>query len=617
MRTRILYALLVAYVAATAVHIGLVMAYEPFAFDAWNIAFDTNGEPITAGRFLDYWWHQYTHSNPRIGQALTYLAYKLEYFAVIATPLAYLALTLAVTVLALGRRPRGRDLALWAIAIGFGWFAFPEIGRNMFNRAYGANYVYGATIQLWFLVPLRLSREPASTRACVAYALAGVVAGMCNEHTGPALVAFLVGYAWWLRKRGGNAAGSAGRGGEAPGIDKPRLLWAGTIGFSIGFAAIFLAPGQSERYDGLVEKTSLPMRMIQRGVIGILDILHDYTLYAAPLLLLLAALLAITFLREQKHELRRPVQLLGIAAGIGLVVCVTLWFSPKLGSRFYLLPMALLLAATLAVIDAAITAPRRLAPFVVVAAFASVYAGARTLPLYSRVSEQSAERLAKLAAAPPGGVVVADAFDQSEESWWFIGDDFDVPQKRERVAQYLGLARVSFRGFDLKAPLGTAGVRVVGRYWVRGEQCALQDAELDLDGVGLDVNGVVNAARTSFTLVRRLHAIERFEIVVENAGDLPRPRLLIARAVGDELAQHAGKIIRPGASITREVKLDPSMSGKPFDIYIYQVGGEARRLGTANGEPLRYTPWRTGIYWALACDATECWLVAAARSHAS
>src|SRR5689334_18701902 len=104
------------------------MAHEPFAFDAWNVAVDTGAKPITVGRFFDYWQYEYAHSNPRIGQALTYLAYKLAWFAEIATPLAYLALSLAITVLGLGRWPRrGRELAMWVIAIGFGWFVFPQI----------------------------------------------------------------------------------------------------------------------------------------------------------------------------------------------------------------------------------------------------------------------------------------------------------------------------------------------------------------------------------------------------------------------------------------------------------------------------------------------------------
>src|SRR5687767_10951295 len=101
----VLRVLFVAYVLATAVHIGLVVAHEPFAFDAWNIAQDTRAEPFSFSRFLDYGTGQYLSSNPRVGQWFAYLAYKLEYFAVVATPLAYLALALAVTILGLGRWP--------------------------------------------------------------------------------------------------------------------------------------------------------------------------------------------------------------------------------------------------------------------------------------------------------------------------------------------------------------------------------------------------------------------------------------------------------------------------------------------------------------------------------
>src|SRR4051812_2058164 len=81
---RIVRALFVAYVTVTGIHVGWVMAREPFAFDAWNIAVDTGAKPFSLARFFSYWRYEYTHSNPRIGQAFTYLAYKLTWFAVVA-----------------------------------------------------------------------------------------------------------------------------------------------------------------------------------------------------------------------------------------------------------------------------------------------------------------------------------------------------------------------------------------------------------------------------------------------------------------------------------------------------------------------------------------------------
>ena len=173
--SRVLRVLFALYVIATAIHIGFVVAHEPFAFDAWNMAVDTHARPITPERFFDYWIFEYTHSNPRFGQALTYLAYKVDYFAVIATPLAFIAISLAVTVLGLARWPfrHGRDLALWAIAIGFAWFAYPQIGKTLFCRAYCANYVYGATLQLketrWWICSKEAirPRNSSSIRGCI------------------------------------------------------------------------------------------------------------------------------------------------------------------------------------------------------------------------------------------------------------------------------------------------------------------------------------------------------------------------------------------------------------------------------------------------------------------
>ena len=106
------------------------------------------------------------------------------------------------------------------------------VGKTMFCRAYGANYVYGAAIQLWFLVPLRL-RVRATPARIALFGIAGVVAGLCNEHTGPVLCLGLALWAWRSRDR---------------------LAIAGAAGAIVGFAAIFFAPGQGERYEGLAQR---------------------------------------------------------------------------------------------------------------------------------------------------------------------------------------------------------------------------------------------------------------------------------------------------------------------------------------------------------------------------
>ncbi len=424
-----------AYITATVAHVAYVVAHEPFSFDAWNVAVDTGARPITLGRFFEYWRYEYAHSNPRLGQPLTYLAYKLDGFAEVMTPLAFVALTLAITVLGLGRYPRrGRELAIWAMVIGFSWFALPQLGRNLFCRAYAANYIYGAAIQLWFLVPLRLAaakRDAPETQECVAYAMAGALAGFCNEHTGPALLAFLVGYTWWQRRAGRSA----------------RFSLAGAIGVAIGFCALLFAPGQNERYDGLAQRKGFIDQLLDRGVGGVFQIFRDYLVYAAPLLivLVLVVLHARATRPESGEPERRARNLIIIALVAGVVVAATIAFSPKLGSRFFIAPLALLLAGLVAFVDTTISSPRRLAPLVAFAVIASGYAAVRTVPLFRTVAAQGAARMAALEASTPGSEFVAEPWAQVRESWWFIGDDFRDPKKRAMVARYFGLTRVTLR----------------------------------------------------------------------------------------------------------------------------------------------------------------------------
>ena len=624
---RLLRALFAAYVAATAVHIGVVLAHEPFAFDAWNLALDTRAEPFTLGRFLDYGIFEYTHSNPRIGQWLTYLAYKLVYFAPIATPIAYLGLAAAVAILGLGRWPGGRraggrtvtrDLALAAIAIGAAWFALPRIGMIMFCRAYGANYLYGAAIQLWFLVPLRLRPGGEATpRAAAAYAALGVIAGMCNEHTGPTLVVFLIGYAVWQRRRTGRI---------------PRLVWAGALGAIAGFAAIFFAPGQDSRYEGLATRVSLTGRLVQRGVTGNLDILRDWVFGCAPVL----GLTVIALVLARRDAAGEPGDTadrrgwsvapalggLGVALAAGTLITATVFVSPKLGPRFYLHGCALVLAGFLAIADRALITRRRLAPFVALAVAASVYAGVRSLPLYLRLDEQSAARLAALAAAPRGSVFTAESFEQTEDSWWFLGDDFRDVKKRELIARYFGLRGVIFRAVDLDAPLGVSDVRLVPRYQVTPASCLDERGGLELTGYrGLDVASIHQAAAAAIERLRERIApggrLDRLDLVVDFAGappPLPRPTILVGRWTPAGYEGHTGAIERRTGSRVRAIKLPAELAGTELEVYAYHVSGEARRLGTARDRALEYVPWKRGAYWALACRPTECFVIAAARA---
>lgn len=603
---RFLRACFVAFVSATVAHVAWVTAHEPFAFDAWNVAVDTDARPFSLGRFLAYWRFEYTHSNPRIGQALAYLSYKLEYFAVVATPLALLAISLAIVMLATGRWPwrRGRDLALWTIAIGAMWFALPQLGKMLFCRAYCANYVYSLVIQLWFLVPLRRI-ERASPGACVAYLVAGIIAGACNEHTGPTLCAFMVGYAWWLHRKTGV---------------RPTFVGSGAAGTIIGFAAIFFAPGQAERYEGLAQRVSLLGRFLQRGITGNVEILRDLMLAAAPLLGLIAIVMIVALADptpgdETRIARRGALRLVGIAMVASTVMAVTLFVSPKLGPRFFYASSCLLLAGMLAIVDNVLTTPRRLAPLVVLAVASSAYAAYHTVPLYGRLSHQSETRLTALEAARPGTVFIAESFEQVDETWWFLGDDFRDARKREMVTKYFGLVGLVFHAYDPLAPLGVSGARLVPHALLEPPGCL--EGDLALGAVkGFDLAGIHREMKIAIELLRgRLGAtrLDQLDLAVElddPSVKLPRGAVLVGRWRPDRFEGYVAQILRKSRATTRDIAL-PKDLAPDFEIFVYQVGGELRRLGTARGEALQYVPWKTGVYWVLACRPAECFVVAA------
>jgi hypothetical protein len=606
----VLRLLFVIYVVFTAWNIGYVMAHEPFAFDAWNVARDTNGAPFSVGNWLDYGVDQYTHSNPRVGQWLTYLAYKLEYFAVIATPLAYLALAFAITVLGLGRWPswkRGNDLALFAIVLGVMWFALPKLGMILFCRAYSANYVYGAVIQLWFLVVLRLRPHgEGSVVACVPYWLLGVFAGASNEHTGPTLVIFTLSYAAW-RYRMSEAM--------------PKLALSGALGVVVGFAIIFFAPGQGERYDGLGTKVGLVARLLQRGITGNLDILQDYMIAAAPIVGLTLIILVAGARDFDRDAHKQPLWRFGWALVAGALITVTLFVSPKLGPRMFLLPCALLVAAFVGVADTVLVTSRRLAPVVVLAVLASGYAAARSIPLYARLDEASLVRMQTLDASKPGTVLTVDAYPQIEDTWWFLGDDFRNQNKREMVSDYFGLRDIVFRATDLEAPLGVSDARFTPIYTLTPASCLDASGGLHIGRIrGLDVPSTQRAAKAAIERLRtRIGSkgrIDQLDIAIDFIGAtpaLPRPSLLLGRWKNDAFEAYGGLIERDGSSRTRVVQLPKDLKVGAVDIFIYNVGHDWKELGKGNSPRLAYEPWRQGTYWALACRPDECFVIAATR----
>ncbi len=615
-KVRILRALFWAYLVVTFVHIAYVVYCEPFAFDAWNIAVDTDAKPFSVANFFEFWKYMYTQSNPRIGQPMAYLAYKLVGVAEIGTPIAYFAIVLATFVLGTKRWPdrsNNRDLAVLAIGIGFLWFAAPNLPAYMFCRAYATNYIWLIAIQLWFIVPLRLHQpsDPVRWGRLAAYALLGVIAGMGNEHVGPTLIACALAFALWTRRR-----------------DKrihPKLLVA-AIAPLVGYTIIFFAPGQSQRYEGLAEKYTLTEQILTRGLRGNMDIYVEYLQSAAPLLVLMLCAIGLGLWRrggesetpEVRAKQRSVLAFFVLTVVVGSMITVTVFASPKLGPRFYLHTMVLLLAPVLGAIDAFLDRPRDLVPFVVLAVIASGYAFARTVPLYTSMARDSDRRLAELAATPRGGIYTAQAWDQVSESWWALGDDMRDQMKQEMVAKYFGLSRALFRGGGAWSLLGLSDVKLTMHYELDKQLCLDEVDSLAIKQfVGRDVGAIQHAFLDAIVEIEHetRAQVQKIDLVASFLGDtppLPRKTMFVAKWENGVLEGYTARMKRSGRARAREVIIDPALTTSTWEIFVTRIGDEPRRLGTStSGERLLYEPWRSGTYWVTACRDDYCFVLMA------
>jgi hypothetical protein len=265
--------------------------------------------------------------------------------------------------------------------------------------------------------------------------------------------------------------------------------------------------------------------------------------------------------------------------------------------------MALLLAGFIGVIDAVLT-PRQRLPLIVLAVLSSGYAAFRTIPLYKKLDAQSRARMTELAAAPRHSVYIASAWKQVDEDWWSLGDDFRDAKKRELVATYFDLTGVAFREYDPDVPLGITGVELVP-YVTPPQTVGFALGSFK----GFDLAGLQREMKIAIELLKQRTRVDKLELAVELVD--PRVKLpkktLVGRWLPDHIEGYVGRIDRPGGGRTRKAVVPAALTAT--EVYVYNVGGELRRLGPER----TYVPWTQGVYWVLACTSEECWVIAATR----
>ncbi|HEY1814070.1 MAG TPA: DUF6056 family protein [Kofleriaceae bacterium] len=385
--------------------------------------------------------HDHALYNPRIGEVLLGIVDGSRAIQLIATPIVQLALLAAAFVLAFGRRPRAnlRDLALLVFLQAMIWLVVPAPGIIYFYRPIATNYLWAFTITLAVILPYRLAlaadEQPPPRRYLVPImVVAGWLAGMCNEHTGPTAMLAMAGfvYAAWRMRR------------------LRAWMVAGMVGLYIGYPMLILAPGESVRYGGLATVATPAALLAARGVAGCLAIVRYFVGEARLGIIVFAATvvryLATVLLRGERVP-ALPRRVLATAAALlaaaGAIVA-TLFVSPVASDRV-LFASGVLLAAAFAVVAEHLFAERVVYRLVTAACVVVVgYHAVRFVASIAELEAENDERLAILEAASPGSDVVVPSYRDVARSRWELGDDFRVnPWLRDYVAgELFDLARI-------------------------------------------------------------------------------------------------------------------------------------------------------------------------------
>src|SRR5262245_53067684 len=182
----------------------LVQAWNaPVLLDDWYQLTWWRHHEFGASAIWQYGHYNYFHFNPRIGDVFLLIINGPRAVHLVVTPLVEIACLWLAFVIAFGRWPRPtlRDLQMLLFVQVMIWLVIPIPGIIYFYRPFATNYLRSFTFMLALFAPYRLAKADDPPRHWLAPNLfvLGWVAGMGNEHTGPAAmlaIAVFVVVAW-------------------------------------------------------------------------------------------------------------------------------------------------------------------------------------------------------------------------------------------------------------------------------------------------------------------------------------------------------------------------------------------------------------------------------------
>ena len=415
----------------------------PVLLDDWFQLRYWRDHPFTWSAIWQYGHHNYFHYNPRIGDVLLAIIDGSRAVHLVVTPLVQLAAVATAFVIALGRWPRSslRDLQLLLFVQVMIWLVVPIPGIIYFYRPIATNYLWAFTLTLALFVPYRLalatSGGPHRAWLVPIMLVLGWIAGMCNEHTGPAamlaMAAFL--HVAWRRRQ------------------LRAWMIAGAVGLYVGYPMLFFAPGQTVRYGGLATQETPTRLLAERGVTGCLHIVVDFVWESRLGILLFAAALlrhvVVAGMPEIGRTARRTAVVLALAS---LAILVTLFMSPTTTDRVMYASGVLLVAAFTVHAEVLFAQPGVRRIVVGACAVLLAYHVVRFVTVYAAVKAENDDRIAMLRDAAPGTVLRVPPYAHQFRSRWHLGDDFQLyPWLGEYVARELfDLANLDVEGMPTR-----------------------------------------------------------------------------------------------------------------------------------------------------------------------
>jgi hypothetical protein len=413
--------------------LALCAAWEPIQRDGWFHHAWYRDHDLTAAEIWAFAKSNYLYSNPRLGEIVTFLSYAPAGLHRLISPLWTVATVLAVVALVLGRWPSPRDpdhVRLSVLVAAMLVASTPGAGELFCYRPVTGNYVFGFLLQLLLILPYRIHLGAPRRRGpafAIALLGAGLLAGMTNEHTGPAVIAMLAAALWWQRRRRDRC---------------PPWMITGLVGLVVGYLALLLAPGQSVRYTGMAAHESILDRVLARSLSDSLLVLG----FGAAAAALVVPWLVVGRLARARRD-PRPTPLdaadrraLWTLALAGAAMIVTLLGSPKQGWRLVYAPSVLWIASV-----AIWLRPRLIGRTRTILLALSVTAlgaeGVQLPRVQHRLHEEFADRLARLQTAR-GAILTLPSYSLGR-SPWFLGDEIHERAWRVVIARIFGLAMVS------------------------------------------------------------------------------------------------------------------------------------------------------------------------------